>query len=92
MTRHTIRLIPASAGHYSADYNGSTIVADSAKPIIDSALALKANGANDRDMLRVVSADVTFSEMPLGKLATPRARTLRSTADYQHALARQLPL
>ena len=34
MTCHAIRLIPSSAGKYDVDYNGSTIVADSAKPII----------------------------------------------------------
>ena len=92
MTCHKIRLIPASAGKYDVDHNGSIIVADSAKPIINSALALKALGAGDLDTLQASGADCTFSPMTIGKLAAPRPRTLRSVADYQHHLARQEPI
>ncbi len=90
--RHSIRLIPASPGKYSADHNGSTIVTDSASPIIDAAKAILAAGADDRDTLSVVSPDVTILDMPLRKIAAPRPRTLRSESDYQRALARQEPI
>jgi hypothetical protein len=93
MTRHTIRILPgATPGRYSAEHKGRIIVIDSASPIIDAARTILAAGANDHDTLHVVSADATFSDMPLGKIVAPRPRTLRSTADYQHALARQEPI
>ena len=90
--RHSIRLIPASAGKYSADHNGSTIVTDSASPIIDAAKAILAAVANDRDLMHVICGDATIADMPLHRLAAPRQRTLRSESDYQHALARQEPI
>jgi hypothetical protein len=91
MQTHTIRILPGvQPGRYSVA--GAVQIADSASPIIDAAKAILAAGMAPSDELRIVSADATFSDMPLGKLAAPRQRTLRSTADYQHHLARQQPI
>ena len=91
MQTHKNRILPGvQRGHYSADYNGSTIVTDSASPIVDAAKAILAAGMAPSDELRVICSDATFSPMPLHRLAAPR--TLRSTADYQYQLARQSPI
>jgi hypothetical protein len=90
--RHTIRLTTTSPGRYSAEHKGRIIVTDSASVIADAARAILASGANDHDTIHVVSRDVSIADMPLHRLAAPRPRTLRSTADYQHALARQEPI
>ena len=88
---HQIRILPAAQpGRF--DVSGAVDLHDTGAPILDAAQALIAAGASPSDTLQASGADVTFSPMPLGKLAAPRPRTLRSTADYQHALARQEPI
>jgi hypothetical protein len=76
--RHSIRLIPASPGKYSADHNGSTIVTDSASPIIDAARAILAAGASDHDTMHVTCPDVSVIPQPLHRLAAPRRKPLQS--------------
>jgi hypothetical protein len=72
MRTHTIRLSPASPGQYDAECGGKIIVTDSAKPIIDSAVALKALGADAHDMIHVAGSDFQLSPTAIWKLAAPR--------------------
>lgn len=78
MRTHTIRLSPASPGQYDAECGGKVIVADSAKPIVAAAVALKALGDADRDMIHVAGADFVFSATPIWKLTAPRSKPRQS--------------
>jgi hypothetical protein len=90
--QHQLRLHSAGDGKYSVTLDGRTLVNNSASPILDAALALKSSGlADDHDLVSVTGADFAFIPTPIHRLLAPRYRTLRSTADYQHALARQSP-
>jgi hypothetical protein len=72
MVRHTIRLIPASAGKYNVDHNGSTIVAESDAPVIAAARSLKASGADERDTIAVTGGDCTFVPQTIAAILKPR--------------------
>jgi hypothetical protein len=72
--KHTIRLHAAARpGRYPVTRAGATIVTDSDRPILDAALALKANDdAADHDMIHVAGADFQFSPTAIWKLTAPR--------------------
>jgi hypothetical protein len=90
--QHTIRIHNAGGGLYSVTLDGRTIVNGSASPVKDAAHAILASSGRYGDTLKVVCADYSIADMTLGALTATRHRTLKSTADYQHHLARQSPL
>jgi hypothetical protein len=52
-------------------------------PLQDAARALKANGADDRDMIHVVCAEVNFLPASIHSILKPRRPPLRSDIERQ---------
>ena len=67
---HRIQLHASGRDLYRV--SGAVDLHDTGTPILDAAKMLIESGASPSDTLHVVSADATFSDMPLGSILRPR--------------------
>ena len=81
---HSIAIRPTDRpGHHTV--SGAVSVASTASPVIEAAKALKAAGANDRDLIRVVCADINFSPVSVGAVLKLRAPLRQSDVKRAHS-------
>ncbi len=74
--QHQIQINAVADGYR---VTGAVTIADTARPVQDAALALKAAGASDSDTLLASGPEIpTFVAMSLAAILKPRVKPLRS--------------